>query len=224
MDNGTSGAVVWRSRLDAYTPGPGQVNYNILLATIGANGVFIQTGVGYELNGLALPLRVGVGLLDRETGELRYFSEGPEESIAAMNASPDGSVYLGYSPLRRAVSFALFGDLGLTQPLTGGVGKYGVRRLDLLIRDATCAASARALNASNHAGTCPDSAEADIRQIRHLISQSRRVSAKAIAAGDLTPEQWAILEGFFLDAEAYLAPERLDTAAGILDEACGIFP
>ena len=30
------------------------------------------------------PTQVGVGLLDRETGSLRYFAEGREESIAVM--------------------------------------------------------------------------------------------------------------------------------------------
>ena len=159
VDNGTHGSEVWRSRPDDYAPGLGQKNFNVLLATIGANGVYIQAGASLELEGYRLPLKVGVGLLDRETGKLRYFAEGLEESIAAMNSSPDGSVYLGFSPLRRAVSYALF-------------GKFGARRLDLLIRDAACAASDRALDAFDDAGFCPDSAEADIRKIQNLITRS----------------------------------------------------
>ena len=210
--------------MDAYTPGLGQKNFNVLLATIGANGVFIQAGVGLELNGYPLPLKVGVGLLDRETGELRYFAEGLEESIAAMNSSPDGAVYLGFSPIRRAVSYALFGDLGMTHPLSGGVGKFGVKRFDLLIRDAACAASARALNAFNNAGPCPDSAEADIRQIRNLINQSRRSSLKAIADGDLTSGDWTTLDGYLSLAEASLVPGTLDVAAGHLQMVCDFFP
>ena len=224
VDNGTHGTEVWRSQLDAYTPGLGQKNFNVLLATIGANGVFIQTGAGLELEGYPLPLKVGVGLLDRETGELRYFAEGLEESIAAMNSSPDGSVYLGFSPLRRAVSYALFGDLGMTHPLSGGVGKFGARRLDLLIRDAACAASSRALNASDNAGSCLDSAEADIRQIRNLIDQSRRSSTKAIADGDLAPSDWTTLDGYLTLAEGNLSPGLLHAAAGHLQQACSFFP
>jgi hypothetical protein len=164
-----------------------------------------------------------VGLLDRETGKLRYFAEGLEESIAAMNSSPDGSVYLGFSPLRRAVSYALFGELGMTHPLSGGVGKFGARRLDLLIRDAACAASARSLNAFNSAGSCPGSAEADIRQIRNLINQSRRSSAKAIADGDLTPSDWTTLEGYLTLAEGNLSPALLDAASAQLQQACDFF-
>ena len=224
VDHGTYGSEVWRSRLDAYTPGLGQKNFNILLATIGANGIFIQTGAGLELNGYPLPLKVGVGLLDRETGELRYFTEGREESIAAMNSSPDGSVYLGFSPIRRAVSYALFGSLGKTDPLSGGVGKFGVKRLDLLIRDAACAASARALNAFNNAVSCPDAAEADIRQIRNLINQSRRSSVKAIADGDLTIGDWTTLDGYLTLAETKLSLDTLDVAGNHLGDACSFFP
>jgi len=223
VDNGTYGLEVWRSQLDAYVPGLGQKNFNVLLATIGGNGVYIQAGAGLELEGYPLPLKVGVGLLDRETGKLRYFAEGLEESIAAMNSSPDGSVYLGFSPLRRAVSYALFGEFGMTHPLSGGVGKFGARRLDLLIRDAACAASARALDAFSNAGSCPDSAEADIRQIRNLINQSRRSSARAIADGDLTASDWTTLEGYLTMAEGNLSPPLLDAAAAQLQQACDFF-
>jgi outer membrane protein assembly factor BamB len=224
IDNGASGTEAWRSLLDAYIPGVGQKNFNVLLATIGANGVIIQTGAGPELNDYPLPLRVGIGLLDRETGHLRYFAEGREESIAAMNSGPDGAVYLGHSPLRRAVSRALYGDIGWTQPLTGGVGKFGAGRLDLLIRDAVCAASARASNAFQHAGTCVASAEADVRQIRNLIDQCRRSSIKAIADGDLTAGDWAALDGYLTAAEASLAVATLDIAGSPLQQACDFFP
>ena len=214
---------VWRSQLDAYAPGLGQKNFNVLLATIGADGVYIQAGVGLELEGYPLPLKVGVGLLDRETGKLRYFAEGLEESIAAMNSSPDGSVYLGFSPLLRVVSYALFGELGVTHPLSGGVGKFGARRLDLLIPGAACAASDRALNAFDNAGFCPGSAEADIRQIRNLINQSRRSSVKAIADGDLSPSDRTTLDGYLVQAEGNLSPALLNAAAAQLQQACDFF-
>jgi hypothetical protein len=224
VDNGSSGTEVWRSRLDAYTPGLGQKNFNVLLATIGANGVVIQTGAGPEVNGYPLPFETGIGLLDRETGELRYFADGREESIAAVCVGPDGAVCLGHSPIRRAVAWALFGELGWTPAITGGIGKYGAKRLDLQIRDAVCAASARALNAFNHAGICPDSAQADIRQIQILINQSRRSSAKAIADGDLSPAAWATLDGYLTPAESHLLPCTLDVAAGYFQQACNFFP
>ncbi len=223
VDNGTTGTVVWRSLLDAYLPGAGQRNFNVLLATIAANGIIMQTGAGPELSGYPLPLQVGVGLLDRETGRLRYFAEGREESIAAMNSGPDGAVYLGHSPIRRAVSWAVYGNLGWTLPLTGGIAKYGPRRLDLLIRDAACAASARALNAFNNSGICPDSAAADIRQIQNLINQSRRTAVKAMADGNLTPADWTTLDGYLTQAEGVLSPSTLNAAAGYLQQTCDFF-
>ena len=110
-----------------------------------------------------------------------------------------------------------------TPQLMGGVRKWTPERLDLLIRDAACAASARALNAFNNAGPCPDSAEADIRQIRNLINQSRRSSAKAIADGDLTPSDWTTLEGYLTLAEGNLSPALLDAASAQLQQACDFF-
>jgi hypothetical protein len=181
-------------------------------------------GAGYVISDFPVPLKVGVGLLDRETGKTRYFADGLEETVSAMSTGPDGAVYLGHSPLRRAVAWGFFGDLGWTHPILGGVGKYAARRLDLLIRDAACAGSARAVNAHNNAGTCPDSVEVDIRQIQGLIDQCRRSSAKAIADADLTPSQWATLDGTLTDAEAALSVTTLDVAAGHLQQACDFFP
>jgi hypothetical protein len=112
----------------------------------------------------------------------------------------------------------------MTDPLSGGVGKFGVKRLDVLIRDAVCAASARALNAFNNVDLCCDSAEADIRQIRNLINQSRRSSARAIADGDLTSGEWTTLDENLTLAETKLSPETLDVAGDHLGEACAFFP
>jgi outer membrane protein assembly factor BamB len=221
-DNGATGSVVWSSVPAGYTPGLGQQNFNLNLATVGANGIFVQSGAGPVLNAYSLPLKVGVGLVDRETGLFRNFADGLEETVSAVSVGPDGAVYLGHSPLRRAAARALFPTS--THPITGGVGKYAARRLDLLIRDAGCAASARALNAFDNAIACPASAEADIRQIQALIDQSRRSSAQAVADGDLAAADWATLDGYFSLAEASLAPGTLDEAAGHLQMVCDFFP
>jgi outer membrane protein assembly factor BamB len=221
-DDGSAGTQVWRSVLGGYTPGLGQELFNLNLATVGANGVFVQSGVGSVVGTTSLPLKVGVGLLDRETGRLRYFADGLEETVSAVSVGPDGAVYLGHSPLRRAAARALFETA--THPITGGVGKYAARRLDLIIRDAACAASARALNAFDNAIACPDSGEADIWQIQALIDQSRRSSVRAIADGDLAAADWATLDGYLSLAEASLAPGTLDVAAGHLQGVCDFFP
>jgi hypothetical protein len=227
VDRGNYGELVWRAQKEAYTPGLGQEHFNLNTATIGANGVFMQVGVGPVIPGgggqiYPLPFKVGALLLDRETGAIRYFADGLEESVAVMSTGPDGAVYVGHSPVRRTVTRAVFG--ALTHPIVGGVGKYGPRRLDFQIRDAVCAGAARALNAHANVGTCPQSAEADIRQIGYLIDQSRRVSAKAISDGDLTSADWTTLDGYLTDAEANLFVSTLDVAAGYLQQACDFFP
>jgi hypothetical protein len=220
-DEGATASVVWASVVKGYTPGAGHELFNLNLATVGANGVFAQSGVGPIVSDQTLPLMVGVGLVDRETGAMRYFADGLEETVSAVSVGPDGAVYLGHSPLRRAIAAALLPSS--THPITGGVGKYAAKRLDLLIRDAGCAASARALNAFNNAGACPASAEADIRQISNLIDQCRRSSAKAIADGDLTSADWTTLDGYLTVAEANLALGTLDVAAASLQQACDFF-
>merc|ERR1719433_1686441 len=85
-------------------------------------------------------IKVGVGLLDRETGEMRYFAEGREDSIAVTVIGNDGSYYTAGSPTRRAIGKAFFASL---DPLLGGITRYAPKRLDLLARDALCAAKHR---------------------------------------------------------------------------------
>ena len=53
-------------------------------------------------------LHMGMGLLDRKTGKLRYFAEGREDSLAMSVVAADGSIYVAHSPLRRAVGKAKF--------------------------------------------------------------------------------------------------------------------
>ncbi len=227
MDRGTYGEEAWRSPLNAYEPGLVQENYNLMTATVGANGVIVQVGSGFVISDdsgrvVPLPLKVGVALLDRETGAVRYFSDGMEESVATSATGPDGACYVNHSPMRRALSRALFGDL--THAVVGGIQRYAPRRLDLQIRDAVCAGAARALNAHVNVETCPDSAEADIRQIGYLIDQSREVSANAISKGDLASADWTTLDGYLTDAETSLSVSTLDVAASHLQQACDFFP
>ncbi len=153
---------------------------------------------------------------------MRHFADGLEEAVSVMSTGPDGALYIGHSPVRRTVTRAVFGSL--THPIVGGIGKYAPRRLDLQIRDAVCAAATRAANAHANAGTCPDSAEADLQQIGYLIDQSRSVSSKAISDGDLAFSDWTTLDGYLTDAEASLSLATLDAAAGHLQQACGFFP
>jgi hypothetical protein len=136
-DGGDAAEIVWRAQLDAY---PGFGNFNALTPTITANGVAISIGAGRQIGSQQLLTKFGVGLLDRETGRLRSFAEGREESIAVTAVGPDGALYTAGSPVRRALARALLGDA--LPPLVGGISRYRSARPDLLVRDAACAAAA----------------------------------------------------------------------------------
>jgi hypothetical protein len=224
VDRGSHGELIWNAPIEAYTDLlPGQLNVNLLLVGIGANGLFVQVGAGFPTPGLVLPQRVGIGVLDRETGDLRYFADGLEESVGVLNTGPDGAMYMGHSPLRRIFSRVLFelGQLPPTDPLImGGVRKWTPARLDLLARDAVCAAEDRAANAFAFRGECPDSAEADVTQIRELIVQARRAGEAAVANAELSSEAW---EGVVKDvdkASRILKVPTLNAVATHLGKAC----
>jgi outer membrane protein assembly factor BamB len=237
IDDGATGAIEWVANLDAFQflanplplppppngPGPQPLfNFQLLNAGITANSVSVHIGAGPVI-GFPLPLKLGVGELDRETGELRYFTEGPEESIAAMNTGPDGSVYLGNAPFRRIIARVIFGDL--TAPIIGGTTKYGAQRQDLIVRDATCAAEARAQNAFDYRMVCPESSEADVVQLENLISQARTVAPQAIEDGDLSASDWSKIDKELMKAEKKLATgklQHLQPAANAFRRACAV--
>jgi hypothetical protein len=169
----SSAQIVWTA--DLSTAFPGYTNVNALTPTITANGVAISVAAALrvDLPGMKkatnLAMKFGVGLLDRDTGRLRYFAEGVEESIAVTSVGPDGSYYTAGSPVRRAVSVGLWGSS--LPPLVGGITRYKPVRLDLLARDAACAAAHRCVNAAGWGARHPASV-AEARQVRVLTSQA----------------------------------------------------
>lgn len=228
FDRGGHGEFGWQSSFDVFENPPGQVEFNLLLVGVGANGLSFHSGVGTILGGVTLPTAMGVGQVDRQTGETRYFAQGREESVAVNNTGPDGATYLGHSPVRHIFARVLF-ELGLappTPPITGGIAKFSPQRLDLLIRDAVCAGEDRAQNAFDNRSVCPDSAVADITQLRELIDQARTVAPRAIAARELTTEEWAKIDEELKKAERKLDPDKLDhldPASNALRRACDVF-
>jgi len=223
IDHGTYGEVVWRAPLDMWSPlPPGEKATNLLTITVASNGIVVMGGAGIVVGNIPLPFKIGLMLLDRETGEVRYGDEIREDSTGATTMGPDGSFYISCSPPRRLISHVLFQPFA-PESVTGGVQIIRPKRLDLHIRDAVCAAADRAVNAFNYSGTCPDSAAADIGQIGVLIDQSRSSSPGAIADGDLTASAWETLNGYLTLAEASLSIDTLDTAAGYLQQACDAF-
>jgi hypothetical protein len=223
IDNGGSGSRGWTANLTGFD---GYANVdkqsNSLTATITANGVVISIGGGKTLLGFNLMLHMGMGLLDRETGELRYFAEGREDSLAMSIVAPDGSIYVAHSPIRRAVGKAMYPEL--TPDLTGGIARYKPIRLDLLARDAICAAQARGANASTLNQTTELAAiNTDIRQVRVLIKQADGAIAKAVSDGDMTAEDAGTLGNLLEQSAANLTPANLDQAATGLARACAMF-
>ena len=186
FDDGDHGRRGWTAALDVYDIPPSLANYtgvNLLLVGAGANGLLIQVGAGTRTpDGQSIPVRTGIAHVDRGTGEPRWFTDGLEESLAAMSTGPDGSLYLSHAPLRRAFALALGST---TEPLIGGISKWGATRHDLLARDAACAAADRAENALAFQSGCPESARADVDQVGALRDQVATAVAHAVADGDL---------------------------------------
>ncbi|MDG2308521.1 MAG: hypothetical protein P8R42_28410 [Candidatus Binatia bacterium] len=222
VDNGDSGAMEWTAKLTGFD---GYANVdkqsNSLTATITANGVVIGIGGGKTLLGANLMLHMGMGLLDRETGELRYFAEGREDSLAMSTVASDGSIYVAHSPIRRAVGKAMYPDL--TPDLTGGIARYRPIRLDLLARDAICAAEARGANASTLNKTTEVAAiNMDIRQIKVLIEQAGNAITKAVSDGDMTADDAGTLGNLLEQSTLKLTPADLDGAVTEMAAACAM--
>jgi outer membrane protein assembly factor BamB len=223
IDKGDHGSRTWTAELTGFD---GYANVdeqsNALTATVTANGVVIMIGGGKSLLGRTLMLHMGMGLLDRETGKLRYFAVGREDSLAMSVVAPDGSLYVAHSPLRRAAGKAMYPDL--TPEITGGIARFKPIRLDLLVRDAICAAEARGANASTLDETAELAAiNTDIRQIKVLIKQAVGAITKAVSDGDMTPEDAGTLGDLLEQSMDGLTPEDLTSSVTFLAIACAMF-
>lgn len=218
-DEGNSARLDWTATLDAFANDPDiEVEFQALTPTITANGVAISIGGGRTVGERELMLKVGVGLLDRDTGRLRSFTIGREESIAVTSIGPDGGIYTASSPVRRVSGKAIYPDL--TEKVIGGISRYRPIRNDLLVLDASCAAGVRARNAATIAESAPASAARDIRQIQVLIDQSRAAIMRAVSDGDLSEAAGNRARASLERAEDGLSAERLDATANQLISVC----
>jgi outer membrane protein assembly factor BamB len=223
IDNGGHGSRAWTAELTGFDGYANvDVQSNALTATVTANGVVIMIGGGKTLLGKTLMLHMGMGLLDRKTGKLRYFAEGREDSLAMSVVAADGGIYVAHSPLRRAVGKAMYPDL--TPDVTGGIARFKPIRLDLLARDAICAAEARGANASTLNQTTDLAAiNTDIRQIKVLLKQAGNAITKAVSDGDMAAENAATLGDLLEQSAANLTPAKLKLAVTEMAAACGMF-
>lgn len=210
-DAGATGTIVWRNRPNP--PGlarAGEETFNLNLVAIGENGLAFQAGAGVELNAAPLVRVVGVGVLDRETGAVRSFVQGLEETLAVMSTSPDGGVCIGGSPLRRAIYRAVFG-LDMAEPLRGGITCYRPGDPGATLVDALCAGQRRADNAASVEGTCPGSADVDRAVIRAVLEQARA----ALPGAPVDADRRAAAEAAIGDAEAALDADLAGAAAAL---------
>lgn len=195
IDRGDHGEIAWITKLDMYENLPkGWFNMALLNNSPVANGVVIQAGAGPKLPGTKITVAAvaGMGLLDRETGELRWFAEGDEESVGANTVFADGSVGSSNSPIRRAIARAI---VGVGEPLRGGYTKFRVARHDLLLRDAACAGADRDRRAMTIQFDQPDGAAQDVDQVNDvLIQQALTAGPIAVADKHLSAEEWKVAE------------------------------
>ena len=223
IDKGDSGSMSWTAELTGFDGYANvDVQSNALTATVTANGVVIMIGGGKTLLGKTLMLHMGMGLLDRETGKLRYFAEGREDSLAMSVVAADGSIYVAHSPLRRAVGKAMYPEL--TADITGGIARFKPIRLDLLVRDAICAAEARGGNATKLNPTTELAAiNTDVRQIKVLIKQASGAISMAVSDGDMTTDDAATLGNLLEQSSANLTLSNLKQAVAEMTSACAMF-
>ena len=106
----------------------------------------------------------------------------------------------------------------------GGISRFKPIRLDLLARDAICAAEARGANASTLKQTTELAAiNTDIRQIRVLIEQAGEAITKALSDGDMTTDDASTLNKLLAQSSLNLTPAGLPQAVVSLGEACEKF-
>ncbi|MBL6700168.1 MAG: PQQ-binding-like beta-propeller repeat protein [Luminiphilus sp.] len=168
LDRGDSGEVAWKAELDVF---PGHTNVNSLTPTITANGLAVSIAASREFGNTSLLKKAGFGLLDRETGALRGFVEGPEESVSVTVVDRDGGFTIAHSPVRRLGAVAILGDS--IELILGGITKYRSSDDLLLAREAACAAAA----IQERSGTLPENSLGrrwDSAQVDTLQSQADR--------------------------------------------------
>ncbi|NKC01915.1 MAG: PQQ-binding-like beta-propeller repeat protein [Pseudomonadales bacterium] len=162
----------WTANLDMYTTGRFQENFKALGAEVVENGIAFTGAVGIAKPKQKFPFKIGAGLLDRETGEIRYFAEGGEDSVSSMATGPGGEIYIGNSPMRRILARVAYGADNSPNPPVGGISKFRPADPWLVARDALFAAANRAGNAAKITDAHPNAAEQDLYQITLLIEQA----------------------------------------------------
>jgi len=201
IDRADHAEKIWSTNMDMYETGTLQQNFKSLGAELGANGLIFTGAAGVIAGNMKFPLKLGAGFIDRETGEVKYFADGAEDSVNTMVGAPDGAIYVGNSPLRRVFGRAILGkDKSPAKP-RAGITKFKPIRYDLFVRDSLWAAGNRAENAANFVTSHPRSVAADIKQISSLIKQAKANTRLAIAEKSLNQTKAQQLSAMFTSME-----------------------
>lgn len=201
IDRGDHAEKIWSTKMDMYDTGILQQNFKSLGAEIGANGLIFTGAAGIIAGKMKLPLKLGAGFIDRETGKIKYFADGSEDSVNTMVGAPDGAIYIGNSPLRRVFGRAILGkDKSPAKP-RAGITKFKPIRYDLFVRDSLWAAANRAENTANFFDSHPRSVAADIKQITSLVKQGKTNIRRAVVEGSLSQAKAQKLNAMFTTFE-----------------------
>ncbi|MCW8834418.1 MAG: PQQ-binding-like beta-propeller repeat protein [Colwellia sp.] len=208
IDRGDHAEKIWATKMDMYDTGILQQNFKSLGAEIGANGLIFTGAAGVIAGNMKFPLKLGAGFIDRETGEIKYFADGSEDSVNTMVGAPDGAIYVGNSPLRRVIGRAILGNDKSPAKPKGGVTKFKPIRYDLFVRDSLWAAANRAENTANLISSHPRAVAADIKQISSLLKQGKSNITLAVAEGSLSQDKAQQLNSMFVSIEGDISAEK----------------
>lgn len=218
IDEGGSASIAWSTNLSGLFSNLGSnTEFNLNLVGVAPNGLYFQAGSGQIFNITPIPVVTGVGVLDRETGAVRHFAGGGEETVAVMSAAGDGNLYVGNSPVRRAFGLALGHT---TEPLRGGITKFKLVSEELLAREAACAAEARIHNLRGSVGGCSQAEiDEDLALVEVLTTQFDTALTQAIAAGKVKGGAIKKLATVRSALDVALASAGDDAFGGGLEEA-----
>ncbi len=190
IDLGESAALGWKANLDMYRPGFLQQNFKGLGAEITANGIAFTGAVGVVHGKQKFPMRLGAGLIDRKTGEIRFFADGAEDSVSSTVTAPDGSIYVGNSPLRRVLGRAILGTQHSPQKPIGGISRFKPSSYRAVLKEALWAIKVRIDNANSWQDSPAGAIADEWHQIKILYQQCKIVAPMAISQGEISSEEW----------------------------------
>ena len=203
VDLGDSAELAWTASPDIFELNSRQETRNTNLVTIGANGVFVQVGAGFVLQNELLPQSIGIAMMDRETGDIRFASSAVEETLSVMSVSTEGELFIANSPLRRVLAKILTGNK--TPDITGGITRYQSINANLLLRESSCAAADLAHYLIEAQLIIPsDNILTEKVRLQQRIDQSVAAGNRAVSDQTLSASNWSIYSSLLLAANTAL--------------------